>query len=187
MPTYDVNNTSSTYKGRDLRLLTRHGLFPHEQIGYHKGSKGTGELVCIDQHILNESKRRRKNLVMSWIDNKKAYDILPPNWIINCLQIYKISDDISFIEKTHENLKSGIDNSRRKSLAEAKIQRCVFQGVSLSPLLFVIVMMLLTHILRKCTAEYKFSKSQEKHLRYMDDIKLFAKYEKELETLIHAI
>ena len=45
----------------------------------------------------------------------------------------------------------------------------------------------LNHILRKCTAGYKLSRSQEKgnHLMYMDDIKLFAKNEKQLETLIH--
>ena len=47
----------------------------------------------------------------------------------------------------------------------------------------------LNHILRKCTAGYKLSRSQEKikHLMYMDNIKLFAKNEKELETLIHAV
>ena len=47
----------------------------------------------------------------------------------------------------------------------------------------------LNHILRKCTAGYKLSRSQEKinHLMYMDDIKLFAKNEKELEILIHRI
>ena len=47
----------------------------------------------------------------------------------------------------------------------------------------------LNHILRKCTAKYKLRKLQEKinHLMYMDDIKLFAKNEKELETLIHTV
>ena len=76
-----------------------------------------------------------------------------------------------------------------KSLAETKVQRGIFQGDALSPLLFIIAMMLLIHILRKCTAGYKLSRSQEKinHLMYMDDIKLFAKNEKELETLIHAV
>ena len=76
-----------------------------------------------------------------------------------------------------------------KRLAEAKIQRGIFQGDALSLLLFIIVMMPLNHILRKCTAWYKFNKSQEKikHLMYMDDIKQFAKNEKELETLIHAV
>ena len=46
----------------------------------------------------------------------------------------------------------------------------------------------LNHILRKYTAEYKLSRSQEKinYLMYMDDIKLFAKNEKELKILIHA-
>ena len=50
-------------------------------------------------------------------------------------------------------------------------------------------MMPLNHILRKCTAGCKLSRSQEKinHLMYMDDIKLFAKNEKELETLIHGV
>ena len=47
----------------------------------------------------------------------------------------------------------------------------------------------LNHILRKSTDGYKSSKSHEKinHLMYMDDIKLFAKNEKELETLIQAV
>ena len=31
----------------------------------------------IDQHILNESKTRRKNLVMAWFDYKKACDMVP--------------------------------------------------------------------------------------------------------------
>ena len=50
-------------------------------------------------------------------------------------------------------------------------------------------MMPLNHILRKCITGYKLSGSQEKinQLMYMDDIKLFAKNEKEQETLIHAI
>ena len=50
-------------------------------------------------------------------------------------------------------------------------------------------MMPLNQIRRKCTAGYKFSKSQEKinHLMYMGDIKLFAKNEKHLETLIQTV
>ena len=123
---------------------------------------------------------------MAGIDYKKAYDMVPQSWIINCLKMYKISHEvINFIEKTWRvELTAG-----GKSLAETKIQRGIFQGNALSPLLFIIAMMPLNQIVRKCTAGYKLSRSQEKinHLMYMDDIKLFAKNEKELETLTHTV
>ena len=88
----------------------------------------------------------------------------------------------------NENLESGVD-SRRKKLSWNKDPKRNFQWDALSPLQFIIAMMPLNHILKKCTTGYKLSRSQEKinHLMYMDDIKLFAKNEKELETLIHAV
>ena len=39
--------------------LTSHGLFPDEQKGCCKGSRGTAELLYMDQHILEESKTKR--------------------------------------------------------------------------------------------------------------------------------
>ena len=81
--------------------LTRSGLFPEEQKGCCIGSRGRAELLNIDQHILNESKTRRKNLAMAWIDYKKVYDMVPHSLIINCLKMYKISHEvINFIEET---------------------------------------------------------------------------------------
>ena len=115
--------------------------------------------------------------------------MVPQSGIINCLKMYKISDEvINFIEKTMKTRKVEL-TAGEKSLAETKIQRGVFQGDGQSPLLFIIVMMPLNHILRKCIARYKLTKLQKKinHQMYMDDIKLFAKNEKELETLIHAV
>ena len=103
--------------------------------------------------------------------------------------MYKILDEvINFIKKTMKTYREELTAGGRR-LAEAKIQRDIFQGYALSPLPFIIAMMPLNHILRKCTAGYKLSRSQEKinHLMYMDDIKLFAKNEKELETLIYAV
>ena len=158
--------------------LTSHRLFSDEQKGCSKGSRGTAELLDIDQRIINESKNRRKNLAMAWINYKKAYDMVPQSWIINCLKMYKISHEIlNFSEK--KNMKNWRVEltAGEKSLAETKIQRGIFRGDALSPLLFIIALMPLNHILRKCTAGYKLSRSQEKinHLMYMDDIKRFAK------------
>ena len=132
--------------------LTRRGLFPDEQKECCKGSRGTAELLCMDQHILDESKTRRQNLAMAWIDYKKAYDMVPHSWIINSLKMYKISDEvINFIDKTMKSWRVEQTAGERK-WAEAKIQRGIFQGYALSPLLFIIAMMPLNYILRKCTA-----------------------------------
>ena len=169
--------------------LTSCGLFPDEQKGYCKGSRGTAQLLYIDQHILNESKTRRENLAVAWIDYKKANDMVSQSWITNSLKMYKISHEvINFIDKTMNIWRVELTTGGKR-LAEAKIQRGIFQGDALSPLLFIITMMPLNHILRKCTAGYKLSRSQCKinPLMYMVDIKLFAKNEKELETLIHAV
>ena len=72
--------------------------------------------------------------------------------------MYQISDEvINFIKKTMKTLKEKV-KAREISLAEAKIQRGVFQRDALSPLLFVITIMPLNYILRKCTAGYKTRK-----------------------------
>ena len=94
--------------------------------------------------------------------------------------MYKISNEvINFIEKTMKTWRVQL-TAGGKSLAKAKIQRGIFQGDALSILLFTKAMMPLNHMLRKSTAGYRFSKSQERinHLIYMDDIKLFAINEK---------
>ena len=51
--------------------LIRHEIFPDEQKVYCKRTRGTEDLLYIDQHI-NESKMRLKNLSMAWIDYKKS-------------------------------------------------------------------------------------------------------------------
>ena len=125
---------------------TSRGLFPDEQKGCRKGSRGTSELLYIDQHILNESKTRRKNLATAWIDYKKAYDMIPQSWILHCLKMYKMSHEvINFIEQTMKTWRVE-PTAGGRSIAETKIQRRIFQGDALSPLLFIIAMMPLNHI-----------------------------------------
>ena len=91
--------------------------------------------------------------------------------------MYKISDEeINLIEKTMKTWRVKLTAGGR-SLVEANIKRGIFQGDALSAVQFLIAMMTFNHILRKCTAVYTLSRSQEKinHLRFMDKIELYAK------------
>ena len=64
-----------------------------------------------------------KKLAMARIDYKKAYDMVPHSWIINSLKMYKISHEVKTMKTWRMELTAG-----GRSLAEAKIQRGIFQG-----------------------------------------------------------
>ena len=53
------------------------GILPEEQKRCRRGSKGTKGQLLIDQAILKDCKRRHTNPAMSWIDYRKAYDMVP--------------------------------------------------------------------------------------------------------------
>ena len=74
-----------------------------------------------------------------------------------------------------------------RSLFEPKNQRGIFQADALSQLRFIIAMMLTYSENAQPDKNLVDRKKISIALSYMDDIKLFAKNEKELETLIHAV
>ena len=113
--------------------LDQEKLLPEEKKGYREGYRGTNDLLYIDRAVIKEVKSRNKNLAMTWIDYKKAYDMVPHLWIIECLDLFGVA----------ENIESLLVNSTEKwkvmlcpgsyELGEVKIKHGIFQGDSLSP------------------------------------------------------
>ena len=69
---------------------------------------------------------------MAWIDYKKAYDMVPRSWIIECLDLFAVAENIkSFLVNSMENWKVMLC-SGNSELGEAEIKRGIFQGDSLS-------------------------------------------------------
>ena len=122
------------------------------QIRCHKRTRRIGHLQYIDQLILKESKVKWKNIAMMGIDFKKAYDIVTQSWIVDCGKMYEISDKV--IKFITEAMKDWKEELVRKTLAEVKILRDIFQGDVLLPLSFVIAIIPLNHLPRKCTGGY---------------------------------
>ena len=168
--------------------LDQEKLLPEEQKGCRKGSRGTNDLLYIDRAVIKEVKSRNKNLAMAWIDYKKAY-MVPHSWIIECLDLFGVAENIksllvSSMEKWKVMLCSG-----NSELGVVEIKRGIFQGESLSPLVFVLALIPLSLILRKAKAAYEFSESKEKinHLLFMDDLKLYSRSEKGLDSLVQTV
>ena len=122
---------------------------------------------------------------MAWIDYKKVYDMVPHSWIIECLDFFGIAENIksllvNSVEKWKVMLCSG-----NSELGEVEIKRSIFQGDSLSPLVFVLPLIPLSLILRTTKAAYEFSESKEKinYRLFMDDLKLYSRNERGLDSL----
>ena len=82
--------------------------------------------------FIKEFKSRSKYLAMAWIDYKKAYDMVPHSWIIACLDLFGVAENITSLlvnsmEKWEVMLFSGNSES-----GEVEIKRGIFQGDSLS-------------------------------------------------------
>ena len=125
---------------------------------------------------------------MAWIDYKKTY-MVPRLWIIEYLDLLGVAEDIksllvNSIEKWKVMLYSG-----NSELGEVEIKQGIFQGDSLSPLVFVLALIPLSLILRKAKAAYEFSESKVKinRLLFMDDLKLYSQSEKGLDSLIRTV
>ena len=139
--------------------------------------------------VLRNAKRRKINLHVAWIDYKKAFDSLPHNWIAKNLQMLGISNNIRPFLKAAMNSWYTLLTVNGQILEQVRIQRGIFQGDSISPLLFVVALIPLTIIFRQTQPRYQISKNTAKisHLLSMDDLKLYGKSTAELESLLDTV
>ena len=113
--------------------------------------------------------------------------MVPHSWIIECLDLFGVAENIkSLLVNSMEKWKVMLC-SGNSALGEVEIKRGIFQGDSLSPLVFALALILLSLILRKAKAAYEFSESKEKinHLLFMDGLKLYS--EKRLDSLVQTV
>jgi hypothetical protein len=165
-------------------------LIPEEQIGCIRNNYATKSQLQIDKEVMNDARIKKKNLSMCWIDYQKAYDMVPHNWIIETLRNNGIASNlVTFIANSMKTWKVSLQHCK-DHICNIHIRRGIFQGDSLSPLLFIIALFPLSHILRNSNKGFRKTNDPNKlinHLLYMDDIKLFAESRKELHSLISQV
>ena len=162
----------------------RNNILPEEQRGYRRKSRGTKDQLLIDKMILQDCKKGHKNVAMAWVDRRKAYDLVPHSWILVCLELSQISENIKkFIENTMKTRTAGLI-SCGENLGQVDIRREIFQFDSHITLLFVICMIPLTKLLRKVKVDYVIKEGHLKvnQILFMDDLKLFGRSEREIDS-----
>ena len=169
--------------------LKDNDLLPDEQKGCRKRTRGTKDQLLIDKAIMLDAKRKRRFLGMAWVDYKKAYDMVPHSWLLEVVEMMGVADNVrSLLEASMSNWKTEL-SADGKSLGVVDIKRGIFQGDSLSPLLFVMVMAPLSMILKGESKGYKLGNTGKlvNHLLFMDDLKLYASSQRELDSLVRTV
>ena len=174
--------TERTYKHIDEQ-----NIFP----GCRRGSYGCKDQLLINKMILENAHMKSKNLSTAWIDYKKAFDSVPHSWILKTLEIYKVSPVlINFLKSSMNLWETNLTLSHSKGTLTSKglkIKSGIFQGDSLSPLLFCLALIPLSKILNDTGYGYKINNQKISHLFYMDDLKLYAHNDGELEGLLKTV
>ena len=148
-----------------------------------------------ERSFTEEAKMYRRNLFTIWLDHKKIDSVLH-DWIIEALKLAKVP----------KVLITAIDNLTRNWSTRLTLQtdngtittdyieylREIFQGDSLSLLLFVLSVNPLSFLLNHTTRGYKIGKPGERNLElthnfFVDDLKLYSENQNEAEVQLDVV
>jgi len=176
------------------RHLKRHSVLAREQNGSRKGSRGSTEWLIIDSIVGRQACRNKRNISVAWIDYRKAFDSVPHSWLLRTMEIYKICPSIIATIKhlmgTWRTILSVQCTTRRYTTKPLAIKRGIFQGDSLSPLLFCMAVNPLSFMLESSTNGFLIQKTPAVkicHLLYMDDLKTYAANPEQLQSQLELV
>ena len=133
---------TSVLTDRMYTFMEANKLFPLEQKGCKRESYGCKDQLLINRMLMENCQKNHRNLSMAWMDYRRAFDSLPHGWIQRALDKFTPSPTIiNFLQhnmalwNTNFRLTHANGTTKTDSL---RIKCRIFQGDSLSPLLFCI-------------------------------------------------
>ena len=142
-----------------------------QQLGFMRGV-GTVDGIFSLRQIMEKCREKQKTLHMAFIDLEKAYDRIPRQEIWRCLRERGVTEKyVRMIRELYRNVKTSVRSTVGKS-ENFQVEVGLHQGSALSPLLFNIILDVLTEDVREEPPWCLF---------YADDIVLLARNREELE------
>jgi hypothetical protein len=171
-------------------------LLAEEQKRCIKNSQGCKEQLIVDSIIMEQAHKDNRSLYIAYIDYRKAIDSVPHNWLIRVLEIYKI--DPMIINSLQQSMKKWTTllrvkvNNDQITSDPIRIQRGIYQGESFSPLWFCPALNPLFCLLNRKNYGFGINSNNQEmqrltHLLCMDDIKLYAATDNQLQGLLQLI
>ena len=142
--------------------LTDNEILPFAQKGVRRKSRGCKDQLMIDAAIMADARRMQKDVSFMWIDYKKAYDSVPHAWIKRMLSLYKVHETIiRFITYLMPTWRTKLFLPTKHGTVETDdifFRRGIFQGDSLSPLLFCLALAPISAMLVRAKLGYRIKK-----------------------------
>ncbi|XP_052746684.1 succinate dehydrogenase [ubiquinone] flavoprotein subunit, mitochondrial-like [Bicyclus anynana] len=160
---------------------------PVEQAGFRSGFSTTDHIQVMQQITEKYRELNRLNEYIAFIDYTKAFDTISHDAIWEALNKYQIQ----------ENYKRILKNIYNNSVSQVKLEvrgpdipifRGVRQGDPFPPKLFILVFVQQIFDNINCQSMgIRVNQARLTHLRFADDIVLFAETSKELEVMINIL
>lgn len=129
--------------------------------------------------------RTCKTLKVGWIDFKKTYDMMPYSWVKEAVELVWLVDNIKRLLFSNMEKWKTFLTANSKALGEVSFKRGIFQGATISPILFIIVLIPLSMTFQEIEYGYNLEKQHKiNHLLFIDDLRLYRKNERELNSFI---
>jgi len=129
-----------------LTTLMLNHCYSHQIL--HPAQKGCsrGQLGCVDHLLLTNGvwrqvRSRNRSLSVAWINYRKAFDSVPHNRLLECLQLFQFPPVLQtclerLVPLWRTALFIQLPSCEPKYLSDVSVRRGIFQGDTLSPLLF---------------------------------------------------
>ena len=153
--------------------------------------RGCLDALLVDSMVTQEAMKSKSDLSVAWIDYSKAFDRVPHQWLIKMLKTIRA---LKPLRQTLANLlplwKSEFCLGRGRTAVKVDIDyQCgLFQGDSLSPLLFCLSIASLSSAMRGTSGyECPTTGIRITYTLFMDDLKVYSSGKRALERALSIV
>ena len=166
---------SGVLSDKITKHLNEFSILAEEQQGAIKNSYGTKAQLIINKTLVEDAIRKKKDVSMVYVDYAKAFDSVPHQWTLDIMTAYKISPIIiNFLAAAMKLWRTDLSLHYEGGcllVQDIQFKRGIYQGDSLSPLLFIISINPISLLLNRKCKGYHLGDIHISHTLFMDDLK----------------